>query len=272
MRRAIIMTACTALAALVLISCGQSSDSFVGTWHGLSGESSLTMRIERTGDGTYAMTTTSYGTVPMKLSGGALVGTASDGADMTFDVRISSTGADTLHAAMRAYSGTKEAGTTTVDWLRDGAATPAALADKYVPSEADLAYMHKLSKGMALSAASVNATSAAWKQGMLTETGVSKAVYRQLMKGWRLMQKMADEWSPFPQPPSEELKPLMRKCGTAMSDGGHYVVESSKVFSKMSAGTVPSSKSTDRMLAWYDKWRKAIKAAKAEYRRIMTGQ
>lgn len=270
MRRAIIVLACSIGLGAAFLACGESADPFAGTWHGVGDESSLNMRIERVDDSSYSMET-SGGTVPLSLSNGSLVGTADLGGE-ELKVRISFSGTDTLHTEMTGTSGEWTGMKGTVEWLREGAATPAGFASMRSLSEDDREYMSKLSEGMALSVKSVNLTSAAWEQGMYTETGLSRSASGKLSKGWELVQEMAVEWSPFPQPPSPELEPLMRKVGRAMSHGAHYCVESHDMYDKMASGMVPSEKQADRMMVWYDKWQNAVKAVKAEYARLEVEQ
>lgn len=263
----------TAVSVLLLFGCGQETDLFAGKWEGTGDYPSLRMEIQKSGEGTYEMATRTGDRVSLTLHDGALVGTTKINGDLATSLAVSSVGQDLIKTKTTTDAG-GDLGVviTRVIWARAGSGAkpppdaPAAL------SQADRAYMRRLSEGMAMSVKSVNLTSAAWEQGMITKLGVSKTAYRQLMRGRRLMERMASKWSPFPQPPSEELKPLMRKCGTAMSYGAHYVVESSKMFNKMSTGTVPSSTSADRMMAWYDKWRKAVRAVKAEYRKLVVEQ
>ena len=206
-----------------------------GKWQGVTGEQDLSWTLVRTGDTTYKIDRGSDDRI-------ALV-TASDGAlngrtelDLgksgvaTVQLRITSTGPDSLKQEMTLFSqGEKIGPATSMDLIRRALLTPSALASSFAPSQDDLAYMNDVRLGMEQLDKSVSLVGQALKA---KSPGEARRKFR---TSFTLTMQLARKWRSHPAP-SKQLEPLSKAWNYAFVYGTSYVYETAKVYVNLSQG------------------------------------
>lgn len=249
------------LTLFLAIGCGEEADPFEGEWHGVGGQQDISWTLVRSGDTTYKIDRGAEEPISLVASDGALIGTTEldlgDQGVMAVQLRITATGPDSLRQEMTVSSEGEQMGpATSMDMIREGAATPSALASSFAPSQDDLSYLNDVRLGMKKLDKSVSLVNEA-----LGAKSVGEA-QRKFKTSFTLAMQLARKWQDYPAP-SKQLEPLSTAWTEAVTYGTNYVYETVKVFLNISEGR-DAGASADEVMSLLKQEQEALAKTKAE--------